>query len=165
MASPSYKTSPSPDGGVLIETTPAMPLGVFGTILYMCTMLFISLVLIAPVPGLIPSIVVGLASLLLGLYGFFRAGERSLGRKRCAFTANQTGIILSSGEQLSRSDIATLYIIAPSSRKELFDYSKRAWRVVVEARGKEYVLCGGLTESMARAVLVEIKKATGIVLK
>jgi len=112
------------------------------------------------------------------LYAFkFAAWNK--GRKACSFAVDPQRIVLASGETFDRSDITSLYMIAPKQNRTMVHsgtfgigvsssggvggtVASRSWRVEIEAKGRTHTLAGGLTEPMARAVMNEIGKVMAV---
>lgn len=130
---------------------------------------------------------VGLAVVVVGLTlavaYWLQSGKVSVakrGRRLTRFTVSPSGITLDDGTTLSKSDIERMYITAPAAGETVVHtgigsggvytgvsstggvgsgLAARSWQVVVQARGVEHWLGGGLTQPMARSLSTQVQRA------
>lgn len=153
MQNPSYTTVALDNGAVQIRTSPTSSLGPMGLSVFGCLLLPSVMVAIFFRSGFT---VLATGALITAFYFYiFKSGEHNRGRKECTFRVDRGGITLESGFRIDGLDIARLDYSTPSTDPLMID---RSWQVVAEAKGRVHTLCGGLTESVARAVLHEIRK-------
>ncbi|WP_155288293.1 hypothetical protein [Ralstonia solanacearum] len=102
------------------------------------------------------------------------------GRRLTQFTAGPAGITLDNGTALARADLERIYITAPAAGETVVysgigsggtytgvsstggvgkGIAARSWQVVVQARGVEHWLGGGLTQPMASSLSVQVERA------
>lgn len=141
--------------------------------------LFITCVAMNPAFGFI---VTALTVLFL-IWAMF-GGPWNRGRRFTQFTVNPAGITFlengAASQTLSRTDIERMYITAPKAGETVIHsgyaagggyagvstspginatLADRSWQLVVQARGQQYWLGGGLTEPMASSLSVQVQRA------
>lgn len=179
--SASYTSEALGSGELQIKTHPAFVAPLFIVVLdiVILAVVFLFLVGVFGFKGFVVwAILAGFLYML-----FFKVGSWNKGRKPCSIKISTTTITLDDGTVLNRSDIASLHMVAPKAAQVTFHsgmlsgggtfggmsatggtsqtLSNRSWRVEAEAKGNVYVLCGGLTEPVARGVMFEIGKVMG----
>ncbi len=109
-----------------------------------------------------------------------KVGVAKRGRRLTRFTVSPSGITLDNGTTLPREDIERMYITAPAAGETVVHtgvgsggvytgvsstggvgsgLAARSWQVVVQARGVEHWLGGGLTQPMARSLSTQVQRA------
>ncbi|HDR8985205.1 TPA: hypothetical protein QDA89_004160 [Burkholderia vietnamiensis] len=160
------------------------PLPAFGlfrkiVIFLLVIALFITCVAMNPTFG----IVVTALTVLFLLWAMF-GGSWNRGRRFTQFTASPAGITFmengTASQTLARADIERMYITAPKAGETVIHsgygaggcytgistspginatLADRSWQVIVQVRGQQHWLGGGLTEPMASSLSMQVQRA------